>query len=88
MFLAASAGSCFFRGKLADVDTRWDTIAASVDCRTSEERDPKSQKYIPKSRYESISLYISEDERHLKEYDDYKFPLNEEIMKFTKEQAK
>jgi glutamate--cysteine ligase catalytic subunit len=42
MFLAASAGSCFFRGKLADVDTRWDTIASSVDCRSKEERDPNS----------------------------------------------
>lgn len=84
MFLAASAGSCFFKGKLADVDTRWDTIAASVDCRTEEERDVDSEKYIPKSRYESISLYISDDKRNLKQYNDYYFPVNEEIIEFTR----
>jgi hypothetical protein len=43
MFLAASAGSCFFKGKLADVDTRWDTIAASVDCRTEEVNKTKKK---------------------------------------------
>jgi len=74
--LALTAGSCFFKGKLADTDTRWDSIAASVDCRTEEERDPKNEKYIPKSRYESTSLYISDDKRHLKEYNDEKVPIN------------
>lgn len=65
MFLALTAGSPIFKGKLADIDTRWDIIAASVDDRSPEERDIKSEKYLPKSRYESISKYISDDKRNL-----------------------
>lgn len=45
MFLALTAGSPIFKGKLADIDTRWDIIAASVDDRSPEERDIKSEKY-------------------------------------------
>ncbi len=45
-------------------------------------------KYIPKSRYDSISLYISNSPVCKDEYNDLKFPLNEEIMKFAAEQAK
>lgn len=65
LFLAMTASSPIFRGKLAAVDTRWDVIAASVDCRTPEERDPTSSKYIPKSRYDSISYFISDESRNL-----------------------
>ena len=38
VMLALSAASPIFRGVLADVDTRWAVISASVDCRTDEER--------------------------------------------------
>jgi len=55
LFLALTASSPIFRGRLAAVDTRWEVIAASVDCRNEQERDPTSEKYIPKSRYDSIS---------------------------------
>ena len=34
LFLSLTAGSPAFKGKLADVDNRWDVIADSVDCRT------------------------------------------------------
>lgn len=88
MFLAASAGTCFFKGLITDIDTRWDSIAASVDCRNEEERNPQSDKYIPKSRYESISLYISDYPENLPEYNDYKFPLNQEMMDFARQKAK
>jgi glutamate--cysteine ligase catalytic subunit len=47
-----------------------------VDDRNSEERDPKSGKFIPKSRYGSASLFISDDKRNLPEYNDYDFPVN------------
>ncbi|KAJ3194100.1 hypothetical protein HK101_003488 [Irineochytrium annulatum] len=61
--MALSAASPIFRGYLADVDCRWDIIAASVDDRTKEERGElplKNDKFrIPKSRYESISTYLS-----------------------------
>jgi Glutamate-cysteine ligase len=36
--LALSASCPIFRGYLADVDCRWNVIAASVDDRTPEER--------------------------------------------------
>jgi glutamate--cysteine ligase catalytic subunit len=38
LLLALTANTCIFRGLLADVDTRWDTISGSVDCRTPAER--------------------------------------------------
>jgi len=88
IMLPLSAASVIFKGKLADTDVRWDAIAASVDCRNPEERDPNNAKYIPKSRYDSISLYISNSPLCKDEYNDLKFPLNEEIMKFAAEQAK
>jgi len=34
-----TAATAIFKGKLADVDVRWNTISAAVDCRNSEERD-------------------------------------------------
>lgn len=39
--LAMTAASPAFRGYLADVDARWNVIAASVDDRTEEERGLK-----------------------------------------------
>lgn len=59
---ALSASGPIQKGKLSDYDLRWTVIEQSVDCRTKEERDPKSEKYIPKSRYSSINNYISNHE--------------------------
>lgn len=39
--LALTAASPFWRGYIADVDCRWNVIAASVDDRTQEERGLK-----------------------------------------------
>ena len=44
-----------------------------------------SPKYIPKSRYDSISFFISNDPRCLPEYNDIKFPVNEEAIKFLQD---
>lgn len=87
LFLALTAGSPIFNGILSDWDTRWDVISASVDCRTEEERNIQSNKYIPKSRYSSISYFISDRKSNLKEYNDVKFPLNKDIMDYAKEKA-
>lgn len=61
--LALSAASPVYRGFLTDVDCRWNVIAASVDCRTQEERGLhplKNNKFrIQKSRYDSIDSYLS-----------------------------
>lgn len=62
--MALTAASPFYRGYVSDVDCRWNIIAASVDCRTEEERGLKPLKNnkfrIKKSRYDSIDSYLSE----------------------------
>lgn len=71
--LALSAASPVYRGLLTDRDCRWDVIAGSVDDRTREESgeiggELKESKFrIPKSRYDSISCYLS---RHGQKYND------------------
>lgn len=37
IMLAMTAATPFFKGRLADIDVRWDIIAGSVDCRTPAE---------------------------------------------------
>eukprot|EP01089_Gocevia_fonbrunei_P018523 TRINITY_DN6281_c0_g1_i1.p1 TRINITY_DN6281_c0_g1~~TRINITY_DN6281_c0_g1_i1.p1 ORF type:complete len:361 (-),score=54.18 TRINITY_DN6281_c0_g1_i1:22-1104(-) len=79
IMLAITAGSPFFRGYLADIDARWFIISAAVDDRDPQERgvvpiDPNNNKekkqVIPKSRYSSISWYISPDPLLKPEYND------------------
>lgn len=62
--LALSAASPVYRGYLTDVDCRWNVISCSVDDRTLEECGEanvfkESVVRIPKSRYDSISTYLS-----------------------------
>lgn len=62
--LALSAASPIYRGLLTDRDCRWDVISCSVDDRTREESSETSELKdssfrIPKSRYDSISCYLS-----------------------------
>eukprot|EP00842_Homolaphlyctis_polyrhiza_P005748 jgi/Hompol1/6174/HPOL_002182-RA len=63
IMLSLTAAAPIFRGMLADVDCRWDVIAGSVDDRTSEERGEQplqnSRFKIKKSRYDSVSRYLS-----------------------------
>ncbi|OAX39117.1 glutamate-cysteine ligase catalytic subunit, partial [Rhizopogon vinicolor AM-OR11-026] len=71
-------------GYLADVDCRWNVIAGSVDDRTPEERGlkpSKSNTIIPKSRYDSVDLYISNDWTNKPEYNDEPAPYNETIFR-------
>jgi len=62
ILVALSAATPIFRGYLADVDSRWDIISASVDDRTKEERGLvplKNNKFvIKKSRYDTTDCYI------------------------------
>lgn len=82
IMLAISAASPIFRGLLADVDTRWSVISASVDCRTDEEKGSvplKNDKYvIPKSRYASVSSYLMNENQ---KYNDMKLVINPEAEK-------
>ncbi|KAI9067392.1 glutamate-cysteine ligase catalytic subunit [Trametes sanguinea] len=78
LMLALTAASPLWRGYIADVDSRWDVVSASVDDRTEEERGLKPLKEnrfrIPKSRYASVSLYISEYWMNQPAYNDIEAP--------------
>lgn len=63
LWLAMTAATPFHRGLLADTDARWEVIGGSVDCRTQHE-----EATIPKSRYSSVSSYISENIRGKEPY--------------------
>ena len=67
---ALSASAPIFKGKLSDIDLRFTVIAQSVDDRTLEERDPTNINYIPKSRYDHNSEYISTHESVMSHHND------------------
>merc|ERR1719326_1926576 len=81
--LALSAASPVFRGFLADVDCRWDVISGSVDCRTPQElgEEPLTtdRMVISKSRYASVSSYLSESPLNLQEYQDIPLEIDEGV---------
>jgi glutamate--cysteine ligase catalytic subunit len=84
LFISLSAGSAIYKGKLAEWDSKWDCLSMSVDDRTKVELNKDSPFYIPKSKYSSISSYISNSPMNLPEYNDIYFPKNEEIMEFAR----
>lgn len=57
-----SASTPLVKGQISDHDFRFEIIEQAVDCRTTEEKDPNSENYISKSRYSTVSLYISNHE--------------------------
>lgn len=65
------------------MDCRWNVISASVDDRSEEER-----KIIPKSRYGSISRFISQDERLKPEYNNLEVPINMDCYNRLMEEGK
>lgn len=73
--LALTAATPIMKGYLVDTDCRWDVIAASVDDRT-----PAEMKRITKSRYGSVSRYISTDSRYRPEYNDLELCYNEAVL--------
>ncbi|KAI0295817.1 glutamate-cysteine ligase catalytic subunit [Multifurca ochricompacta] len=83
IMLALTAASPLWRGYIADVDCRWNVIAGSVDDRTEEERGLKPLKenrmQIPKSRYDSVDLYISETWMNRPEYNDNPLPIDQSL---------
>merc|ERR1712176_707952 len=56
---AISASTPLLKGQISDHDLRWEIIEQAVDCRVGDELDPKSKCYLPKSRYSTVSHYIS-----------------------------
>ncbi|BFZ54868.1 glutamate--cysteine ligase [Savitreella phatthalungensis] len=83
IMLALTAASPAWRGYLSDQDARWNVIAGAVDDRTLEELGEvplvNDRYVIPKSRYDSISAYISEEPELRDEYNDINFPKDEKI---------
>lgn len=79
-----TAASPVFRGILVDTDCRWSVIESAVDDRTKEERglEPliNSRYRIPKSRYASVSRFISERSEMRIEYNDLDCPINQETF--------
>lgn len=74
IMMALTAASPIWHGKLADIDTRWNVISGSCDDRTKGERGIEAlkpgEKRIPKSRYSSIDLFISDSKMNKPEYND------------------
>ena len=110
IMMALTASTPILKGRIADTDARWGVISESVDCRTPAERgreDPnapyeyynaKGQRRIYKSRYDSISTYISQgviseqDEnsaglsnRILNVYNDIPVPIDEDSYKLLRD---
>nr|CCC94280.1 putative gamma-glutamylcysteine synthetase [Trypanosoma congolense IL3000] len=71
VFLALSSATPFQKGILCDSDVRWLTIAASVDDRKAEEVP-----HIMKSRYDSISVFVSSVAPNLDEFNDEPISIN------------
>jgi len=59
---ALSATTPLVKGQISDHDFRWEILEQSVDCRTADEKDRTSVNHICKSRYSTVSRYISNHE--------------------------
>ncbi|KAG5481128.1 hypothetical protein LSCM1_06809 [Leishmania martiniquensis] len=70
-FLALTSATPFQKGLLCDSDVRWLTIAGAVDDRRMEEVSR-----IRKSRYDSISVFISDRTENLEEFNDSRVEIN------------
>ncbi|PWW78271.1 GCS-domain-containing protein [Tuber magnatum] len=85
VMLALTAASPIFKGFLADIDVRWNVISGAVDDRTEEEKGLKPQRdsryVIPKSRYDSVSTYISQDPALRPEYNDLDLVIDKDIKR-------
>lgn len=79
-FLALSSATPFQKGLLCDSDVRWLTIAAAVDDRKREEVPS-----ILKSRYDSVSTFISPDQPNLEEFNDEQLQINNPFLDVLRE---
>ena len=85
MMMALSAASPIYKGKLSDLDTRWNVIENSTDDRTERMRKEGA---VSKGRFSHINFYISNDVRNKDKYNNVKFTYNKAIRMFMKKQAK
>lgn len=59
---ALSQATPLVKGHVSDHDFRWEIIEQSVDDRTDDEKDCHSPNHLCKSRYSTVSRYISNHE--------------------------
>ena len=85
MMLPFSVGTPIFKNKLVDVDNRLFLLSDSCDDRTPKEL---AKKDITNSRVGPVRLFISEDKRNRKEYNDLPFNINKGAKKHAKNFAK
>lgn len=85
MMMALSAASPVYKGKLADLDTRWKIIENSTDDRTERMRKEGA---VAKGRFSHINFYISNDKRNKSKYNNLKCTYNKSIRMFMKKQGK
>ena len=71
IMLALTASTAVQKGHLTECDVRWSTLCASVDDRTN-----KEILRIPKSRSDSVSLFLSPSATYPEAYNDLKVPVN------------
>jgi len=71
------------------MDTRWKLIEMAADERTAREKKELGKGGgLSKSRYSSISFYISNDKRNKKKFNNLPFTINKSIKKFMTKEAK
>jgi glutamate--cysteine ligase catalytic subunit len=75
LFLALTSATPFQKGLLVDSDVRWITISGAVDCRKRDEV-PR----IVKSRYDNVSMYISDRTQPLEKYNDEHVETNKTVL--------
>ena len=77
--LALTAASPIYKGFLTDVDCRWTVISQSLDDRTCEESSEgeSGRLLIPKSRYASLSCYLSDSNKGL---NDVPLPFDDKLF--------
>jgi glutamate--cysteine ligase catalytic subunit len=77
IMLALSACTPFFKGKLSDLDTRWEVLSQSMDDRTTEEVESGIT-----SRYGPSELYISQCQTNKCEYNDVDVHIHQPTFDF------
>ncbi|CAE6455092.1 unnamed protein product [Rhizoctonia solani] len=85
IMMALTASSPAYRGYLSDVDCRWNIIEELCDDRTEEERGLKAlkqgQRCLPKSRWSSVDMYLSEKSNNQPESNDVPVPIHEDAYR-------
>ncbi|CAE6535453.1 unnamed protein product [Rhizoctonia solani] len=85
IMMALTACSPAYRGYVSDVDCRWAILEECCDDRTEEERGLRplreGQRRLPKSRWSSVDMYLSEKTDNRAEYSDVPVPFHEDVYR-------